>query len=702
MTHPATNTLVETPSYKGNDPQKWKYIGLWDSNYWLKDNYEEIKYNGEMIPQYDLVCGKGIIALDNLTGGGFAVCSSSVKIKINCIRRIYESDNESEPAILDNEEANVNEAPPKEETLLYSEIFEVKQGELFSQKYNICFLISLFTGEFDYLKEYDNEFPLRNYKNYVYTDKLYTHLKKYINDYKNNVISSDEEEIFDINLHDLCFFRLQHEYGWDFESNLNKYLSVSNSFIMEYDNISQDVFRLSNLNAVKCHNYVRLHTTPYNSKEGVYTGVNVYTKNNGTVIDCDVNYEKYLTALDYYNNQDYRSEAEINHDGKHYNYIKEARSYYFGLVKNSKLDYSYLFDQFPKMIYNFPKTTEDYIYNVEQDNLSEIFAAYGNLTSLVENDEMFAPLRDYVNMPPEVIPVSKMIQYEYWNGNSLINVFANEKGNDVYNTSLTDDIKKKFNELRPTEDEKYDIKVTRYKSRKIEWDVWGLDNDGKGEPHGTIYEGTLHRGLLWKDLPSIVENGKTIKRCLIPSDYNNIKQMAFIRYNENDIYDPDPLTGNPSGGFPYIRSMPEVQWIRISGENVVNFEQSLSQYCAGPPAGTILYTFGIHYIDRAYIPIGDVTTNNVVITNDSYKFYDYDVRKENISYFTAPYESTKDCIYFNWSIKDLVDYNLTRYTQLNFMKELEDFMNNEINIKFTAKENKEINIYFNISIVEES
>ena len=62
---PPVNTLVQYPYYKGHDPRKWKFIGKWDSQYWMKDLYETQIGNTTYL-QYDLICGQGIVVIDQL------------------------------------------------------------------------------------------------------------------------------------------------------------------------------------------------------------------------------------------------------------------------------------------------------------------------------------------------------------------------------------------------------------------------------------------------------------------------------------------------------------------------------------------------------------------------------------------------------------------------------------------------------------
>ena len=61
-----TNTLVQYPFYKGHDPNKWKFIGKWDSENWIKGVYTE-NINNENIDQHNLICGQGVIAIEDDT-----------------------------------------------------------------------------------------------------------------------------------------------------------------------------------------------------------------------------------------------------------------------------------------------------------------------------------------------------------------------------------------------------------------------------------------------------------------------------------------------------------------------------------------------------------------------------------------------------------------------------------------------------------
>ena len=62
-----SNTLVNQPvNYIGHNPYRWKWIGKWDSEIFLKDFYQ----NEELgVPQYDLICGEGIVVMDDIEGG---------------------------------------------------------------------------------------------------------------------------------------------------------------------------------------------------------------------------------------------------------------------------------------------------------------------------------------------------------------------------------------------------------------------------------------------------------------------------------------------------------------------------------------------------------------------------------------------------------------------------------------------------------
>ena len=62
------STLVREVTYIGHNPHDWKLIKVWDSKIWRYDNYLNTIRN---LPQYDLVCGKGIVAVDDLPGYGF-------------------------------------------------------------------------------------------------------------------------------------------------------------------------------------------------------------------------------------------------------------------------------------------------------------------------------------------------------------------------------------------------------------------------------------------------------------------------------------------------------------------------------------------------------------------------------------------------------------------------------------------------------
>lgn len=55
--------LVPDVIYTGHNPHDWKLIKKWDSVLWLKGSYENKVYK---IPEYQLVCGEGIVVIDDL------------------------------------------------------------------------------------------------------------------------------------------------------------------------------------------------------------------------------------------------------------------------------------------------------------------------------------------------------------------------------------------------------------------------------------------------------------------------------------------------------------------------------------------------------------------------------------------------------------------------------------------------------------
>ena len=118
-----SNTLVNQPvNYIGYNPYRWKWIGKWDSIFFLNDFYTNEELN---VPQYDLICGEGIVIMDDVesTGCGSAPQPAKCTVKV----RFFNYD-ATEP--------------------FHVETFEVDNNTTFTKDYSYVYMYDLYANEF--------------------------------------------------------------------------------------------------------------------------------------------------------------------------------------------------------------------------------------------------------------------------------------------------------------------------------------------------------------------------------------------------------------------------------------------------------------------------------------------------------------------------------------------------------------------------